>query len=146
MAVTAKMYANAMKNFAEKKMDLVSDTIKVALCASGYSVNQQTDDFWNDASGSEVASGNGYTTGGATLSNKTSAVATLTYTFDNTVDTTWSTSTITARYAVIYDSSPAGATAQPLVCYIDFGQDMSSSNGNFTISWNASGIFTATVS
>ena len=33
-------------------------------------------------------------------------------------------------------------TDDPLIAYIDFGADYSSSNGTFTIAWNASGIFT----
>lgn len=47
----------------------------------------------------------------------------------------WTTSTITARYAKIYDD-----TTNDLVFLVDFGQDESSSNGNFDINWNADGI------
>jgi len=60
-------------------------------------------------------------------------------------DTTWSSSTITARYAVIYDASPATNATRPLIGYVDFGSDQSSSNGNFTITWDATGIVRITV-
>ena len=39
----------------------------------------------------------------------------------------------------VYDDT---LTSDPLIAYIDFGADYSSSNGTFTIAWNASGIFT----
>lgn len=51
---------------------------------------------------------------------------------------TWTSSTITARYALIYDNTPA--TNKPLLGYVDFGADQSSSNGNFTITWASAGI------
>ena len=47
----------------------------------------------------------------------------------------WTSSTITARYAKIYDD-----TTNDLVALIDFGQDESSSNGNFDINWHTDGI------
>jgi len=48
---------------------------------------------------------------------------------------TWASSTIDARGAVIYKR-----TDSSLICAIDFGSKKSSSNGDFTISWNAEGI------
>lgn len=54
-------------------------------------------------------------------------------------DVTWASSTITARYAVIYKDTGV-ATTSPLIGFVDFGQDESSSNGNFTIQWSANGI------
>jgi hypothetical protein len=150
MAVTAKLYGNAVLNAFKKTMDLSSDTIKVMLCTSSYTPNQDTHDFKDDVT-NEVT-GTGYTAGGATLTNKS-----LTYTANtNTImfdadDVTWSNSTITARYAVIYDASPSTDATRPLIGYIDFTggspvDGISSTNGAFTIQWNASGIFTATVS
>lgn len=48
---------------------------------------------------------------------------------------TWSNSTIDARGAVIYKR-----TDSSLICAVDFGSKKSSSNGDFTISWNSEGI------
>ncbi len=60
-------------------------------------------------------------------------------------DVTWSSSTITARYAVVYDDTPATAGTKPLIGYVDFGSDQSSTNGNFTITWDSTGIVRITV-
>lgn len=119
-------------------IDLDTDTIKVMLVTSAYTPDQDVHDYKDDIT-NEV-SGTGYTAGGATLANKT-------VTQDNTDnegvfdadDVTWSSSTITARGAVLYKDTGTASTS-PLICYFDFGSDKSSSNGNFTIQWNAEGI------
>lgn len=55
-------------------------------------------------------------------------------------DTSWTTASITARYAVIYDSTPATDATRPLIALINFGADMTSTSGTFLITWDASGI------
>lgn len=119
-------------------IDLDTDTIKVMLVTSSYTPDQDVHDFKDDIT-NEV-SGTGYTAGGTALANKA-------VTADNTDnegvfdadDVTWASSTITARGAVIYKDTGTPSTS-PIICYIDFGSDKSSSAGNFTISWNAEGI------
>ena len=144
MAASAKLYANFLHLLLENKLggDILSQTIKVALCTSSYTPNQATHDYFDDIT-NEVANGNGYTTGGATLGTKTCALASLVTTFD-AADTSWTASTITARYAIIYYASGTASTSL-LIGYVDFGADQVSSNGTFQITWNASGIFTLTV-
>jgi len=120
-------------------IDLDTDTIKVALVTSSYSPDKDNHDFFDDVQSYEV-SGDGYTAGGATLNNKS-------VTQDNTNDrgvldaddVTWSNSTITARGAVLYKDTGDPSTS-PLICYFDFGEDKSSSDGDFTIQWSADGI------
>jgi hypothetical protein len=100
-------------------------------------------EFFADV-GSEVVAGGNYTSGGQILSGKT-----LSYTAGTNVikfaasNVTWSTSTITAYYAVIYKNSGNPATS-PLLGYVSFGQNYSSSAGDFTITWDAGGILTIT--
>ena len=146
MAVTAKLYGKFFSSLTNKEIDLNSDTIKVALCTSSYTPDQDAHDYYNDLT-NEVANGNGYTTGGATLGTPTFTYtgASNTFTFDGD-DVSWSSSTITARYAIIYDSTPGSGATNPLICYVDFGADVSSTASTFSITWNASGIFTTTVS
>ena len=141
----SKLYGNFLAKALNKEVDWDSDTIKVALLSSSYTPNQDTHDYLDDVSTYEV-SGTGYTTGGATLASKT-----VTYDGTNNVvildaaDVTWSSSTITARYAVVYDDSGASAGAKALIGYVDFGSDQSSTNGNFTITWDSTGIVRITV-
>lgn len=48
-------------------------------------------------------------------------------------DVTWAASTITARYAVVADTTPGSAATNPLILLIDFGTDQSSSSADFKI-------------
>lgn len=116
--------------------------IKVMLLTSSASPDQET---WEDkADVTNEVSGTGYTSGGAELTNKSISESTKVTTFDAD-DVTWSSSTITARYAVIYDDTPTYDTDKKLIAYIDFGEDKSSENGDFTLQWDADGILTWTV-
>ena len=142
--MASKLYGNFVLKALNKEVDFDSDTIKVALVSSSYTPDQDAHDYWNDVSSNEVT-GTGYTAGGATLASKTA-----TYDSANNVvildaaDTTWASSTITARYAVIYDATGTSSTSA-LIGYVDFGSDQSSTNGNFTITWDSTGIVRITV-
>jgi len=142
--MATKMYGNALKAFLNKEVDWDSDTIKVMLLSSAYTPNQDSHDYLDDVVSFEVT-GTGYTAGGQALTSKTNVydAATNTVKFD-AADVTWSSSSITARYAVVYDDSPATNGTKPLIAYYDFVTDRASSNGDFVIRWNADGVFTAT--
>lgn len=122
-------------------IDLLADELRVALVTSTYTPDIDANHTYSDLT-NEVANGNGYTTGGATLGTKT-------VTIDDTNDkgvfdaanTTWSASSITARAAVIYKYN-ATATLATLIAYVDFGSDQTSASGDFTITWDANGILT----
>ena len=141
----SKLYGQFLSKALNKEVDWDSDTIKVALVSSSYTPNQDTHTYWSDVVSYEVT-GTGYTTGGQTLGSKT-----VTYDSANNViildaaDTTWSSSTITARYAVVYDDSGATNASKALIGYVDFSSDQSSTNGNFTITWDSTGIVRITV-
>lgn len=143
--MAAKLYGSVIAKAFNKEIDLDSDTIKLALVAQTYTPNQDTHDYWDDVVANEVA-GTGYTAGGATLANKSvsydSASNTLVFDAD---DVTWASSTITARYAVLYDATPGTNATRPLIGYVDFGSDQSSTAGNFTVTWDATGIVRITV-
>lgn len=143
MAVTANLYGLFLQSLANKEIDLDTDVIKVMLTTSTYTPNQDTHRY--KSSVTNEVSGTGYTAGGATLASTavTYDTATNTLKFD-AADTSWASSTITARYAVIYDSSPASDATRPLIGYVDFGADVSSTAAAFTITWDAAGIFTIT--
>lgn len=138
MAVTATVYNIFKSEVLNGGFDLTDDTIKVALCTSSYTPDIDTHEDFADIT-NEV-SGTGYTAGGATLGSKTVTKDTTNNkgVFD-AADTAWSSSTITARYAIVYKSTGTAGTSQ-LIMYIDFGQDESTSDSTFTITWNANGI------
>lgn len=137
------VYTTFKSQIMKKSMDLVNDTIKVALMNNSHSFTA-TADGWADVSANE-ASGTGYTSPGQNL-------ASLAVTADDgdaegvfdAADTTWASSTITAYHAVIYDDTITTPTADQLICSIDFGGAKSSSNGNFTLQWNSEGIINLT--
>lgn len=141
MAVSIKMYYNFPHALGEAlHSDLsAASKVKVMLCTSSYTPSQTNHTVKTDVT-NEV-SGTGYTAGGAYLTSPTYTRSSGVTTFD-AADTSWASSTITARYAVIYDDAAAN---DPLIAYVDFGADVSSTNGTFQLTWDASGIFTATV-
>lgn len=146
MAVTAKWYGVPIKNQYDGTavVDWNTDTIKGALTTSSYAPAQDTDDFFNDVT-NEIT-GTGYTAGGATLGSCTA-------TYDTTsneirldaADTQWTSSSFTARNAVIYKSTGTASTS-PLVSYIDFGGDETVSSGTFTIQYDSTGVAKITAS
>jgi hypothetical protein len=137
---TSKAYGNLAKALFNKEVDFDSDDIKVMLLSSSYTPNQDTHDYLDDVTAYEVT-GTGYTAGGAALASKTVTydAASNTLVLD-AADVTWASSTITARYAVVYNNTGASAAAKPLIGYIDLVSDQASNNGNFVIEWDASGI------
>jgi hypothetical protein len=144
MAVSAYMFGQAIAKALNKEVSWTSDNIKVALVKDTYTPSQDTNQYWGDVVAHE-ATGTGYTAGGATLASKT-------LTYDGATNKTklaaanaqWPASTVTARYAVVYDDSPATNATKPLLGYVDFGANQSTSNTTFEIVWSASGIFEIT--
>jgi hypothetical protein len=78
---------------------------------------------------SNEVTGTAYVAKGNALVNVTPTSSSTTA-FTDFSDTTWSSSTITARGAMIYNDSASG---DPSVVILDFGSDKSSSSGDFTI-------------
>ena len=148
MAVSGKLYSHSLENAfggsasGDAPIDFLSDAIKVALCTSTYTPSQTSHEWFSDIT-NEIT-GTGYTAGGAALTTKTVSTSSLTVTIDAD-DTSWSSASFTARYAIIYKSTGTASTS-PLIGYVDFGADQTVASGTFTIQWNASGIVSLTVS
>ena len=108
------------------------NTFKIALFTSSATMSASTTAY---ATTNEV-SGTGYTAGCNTLTNvdpTTSGTTALT----DFADTTWSSSSITARGALIYNSSTTAGSANRAVAVLDFGADKTSTSGDFTIQFPA---------
>ncbi|NCV21338.1 MAG: hypothetical protein EBV45_05235 [Chloroflexi bacterium] len=116
-------------------MDWVTDTIKVALCTSSYTPNQDTHNYYSDIT-NEIT-GTGYTAGGATLGTKSTNYDATSNTLSlRAAASTWSSATFTCRYAVVYKDTGTSSTS-PLLGYVDFGGNESVTSGTFTITWDA---------
>ena len=101
------------------------DTFKLALYTNSASFTAATTAY---TATNEVV-GTGYSAGGGTLTNVTPS-ASGTTAFADFADLTFSTATITARGAMIYNDTAAG---NPSVVILDFGSDKTSTAGDFTI-------------
>lgn len=123
-------------------VDLDGDTIKLALTSSSYTPDQDAHDFFDDVTNEVSASGT-YSAGGATLSVTLSQDNTDNEGVFDATDVSFTSATITARYAVIYKSTGVSSTS-PLVCLIDFGSNVSSTSGTFTITFASEGILNVT--
>jgi hypothetical protein len=112
-------------------IDIDAVTVKVLLTTSSYTENKDTHTKRSDVT-NEVT-GTGYTAGGVT-----SAVTVTKDTANDRVDialgqVSWANSTITARKAVYYVSRGGAASADELIAVNDFGSDVVSSGGTFTL-------------
>lgn len=120
--------------------DLDTHTFKMALCTSAQSITAALAGGYS-ALTAQVANGNGYTTGGKTLTmNVSNSSGTVTVDCD---DQSWPSSTFTAKYAVVYNDT---AASKDLLGFVDLettsGTGVSPSNGTLSVTINASGLFT----
>lgn len=127
---------NFKEQLMKKAIDLVNDTIKVALYSDAYAASQ-LDGADPAYSVTNEISASGYSAGGATLASKA-------VTQDDTndraawdaADVTWnSLATATIQRAVVYDDTTA--TKWQLII---FELATNSNGGNYTLSFNANGI------
>lgn len=125
------IYNSAVDDMARGAIDFDTDTFKTLLVTSSYTPDKDTHDKRDDVT-NEVAATGGYTAGGETSActvTKDTANDKVTLAF---AAVSWGSSTITAAGAVIYKSTGT-ASADPLVAYIDFGGNVSSSGGTFSV-------------
>ena len=139
MAFAAYAYGQLGKSLINGEVNLNTHTIKLMLCTSAYTPNKDTHQYKSSVTNEVV--GTGYTAGGATLTgiNVTYDTATDTIIFDAN-DVSWLNSSITARWGVLYDDTPATAATKPLIAVVDLDGDKISSNAEFKVTWNATGI------
>jgi len=126
------IYNSCLEDFVSGDIDFSADTFNLLLVTSSYSANKDTHLKRSDVT-NEVT-GTGYTAGGEAV---TCAVAKDTVN-DRVVVTfgaaSFTSSTITARAAVIYKARGGLASADELVAYVDFGATVSSTNATFSVS------------
>ena len=103
-----------------------ADTFKIALYTSSASLSASTTAYTTSG---EVPSTGGYTAGGNTLTVSQVPTSTGTTAWLDFSDTTWTSATITANGALIYNSTQGDKA----VAVLAFGGDKTSTAGDFTI-------------
>jgi|TARA_R110000796_G_scaffold5678_1_gene20906 hypothetical protein len=131
MAITQAMCTSFKQEILQGKHNFTNggSAFKLALFTSSATLSAATTDY----STSNEVSGTGYSAGGAALTNVTPTTSGTTA-FCDFNDLTFSSATITARGAMIYNTTSAGGSnTTDAVCILNFGADKTSSNGDFTI-------------
>mgnify|MGYP003153515842 FL=1 len=131
MAITQAMCTSfktqlltATHNFATN-----GNAFKLALYTSSATMGATTTAY---STSQEVSNSGSYAAGGGTLT-KVAPTSSGTTAFTDFSDLTFTTATITARGALIYNDT----NSDKAVCVLDFGSDKSSSSGSFTIQFPA---------
>ena len=132
MAITQAMCTSFKQELLQGKHDFTNSsghTFKLALFTSSASLGAATTDY----STSNEASGTGYSAGGGTLTNVTPTTSGTTA-FTDFADLTFSTATVTANGAMIYNTTTGGGSSTTdAVIILAFGGDKTSTAGDFTI-------------
>ena len=102
------------------------NTFKLALYDNSASFTAATTAY---TASNEVANSGTYSAGGGSLTNVT-PTSSGTTAFTDFADLSFTSATITAFGAMIYNDTAAG---DPAVCILDFGGAKTSTNGTFTI-------------
>jgi hypothetical protein len=124
------IYNSALNDMATGAIDFDTNSFKIILVTSSYTPNKDTHTKRSDVT-NEI-SGTGYTAGGVstavTVTNDTANDR-----IDiNFADVSWASATLTAAAAVIYKTTGTASTDN-LVAYLDFGGNVTSTNGTFTL-------------
>jgi len=136
MAITQAFCTSAKVGFLTGTYTPLTHTMKIALYTSSATLDATTTVY----SATNEVVGTGYTAGGNTLTGNAisygGTTAWLTFS-----DSSWTTATITARGALIYDSSASNAA----IAVLDFGADKTSTAGTFTVQMPVAAASTALI-
>ena len=128
MAITQTLTDTFLQDCLDGGHNLGSggNTLKIALYTSSATLGATTSAY----SATNEVSGTGYTAGGATLASQAVAYdATNQVAFFDAADPAFTTATITARGALIYNNTKSNAS----IAVLDFGSDFTSTAGTFTV-------------
>ena len=137
MAFTGNAFCTSAKvGFLTGTYTPLTHTMKIALYTNLATLDATTTAY----SATNEVVGTGYTAGGNTLTGNAisygGTTAWLTFS-----DSSWTTATITARGALIYDSSASNAA----IAVLDFGADKTSTAGTFTVQMPVAAASTALI-
>jgi len=129
MAITTAMCSSFKRDLLKGYHGMDSDTFKMALFTSSATLGASTTNY----SSTNEVSGTGYTAGGQALDNGSVTLSGTTAYVDFD-DETWTTATITANGALIYNTQTNGGSGTTdAVAVLAFGGDKTSTNGDFVV-------------
>lgn len=136
MAITTAMCSSFKQELLGGVHDLDSDTLKIALIKASPSgtYGAATTNYSDVTGNSDEATGTGYTAGGQNLGGPTDGSSSIinlsgTTAFVDFADETFSTLTLSADGAIIYNASQANKA----IAVFDFGQTVTATSGDFTV-------------
>ena len=135
---------NNFKRFGQE--DLHNNAVKLMLVTSAYTPSELHDILANvlTSPSPEVASGDGYTTGGEALASKTITLSdSPSQAVFDAANVTWTALTKTFRYGILYINATIDGFVNPLIAYIVFDMtpaDIVVGGIDWTVQWSPSGI------
>jgi|KBSMisStandDraft_5_1062788.scaffolds.fasta_scaffold23698_2 hypothetical protein len=126
MAITAAVCNSFKTELLAMTPHTAADVYKIALYTSAATLSKSTTAY---SATNEVGNSGTYAAGGLTLVGFTASLDTDTAILDWTTDPQWTGATITARGALIYNSSRSNKA----LAVLDFGADITSTAGTFTV-------------
>lgn len=138
-------YYEACLNRNRGVINLATDPFKLALLANTYTPDFDLHTVWADVSAHEIADGDGYTAGGASLAGQTLTRSDWKTTFDAN-DIIFTNLTKTFRYGVLYVNDTkvfGGSIVKPLYAYILFDDtpaDIVLNGVDYRVQWSSLGI------
>lgn len=133
------IYDSMMEDLVRGAIDFDTDVFYVMLVTNTYTENKGTHKKRSDVTGEVGTTGTNYAVGGlATVVTPT--LDTVNHRLDLAFsNVTWNNATITAKGAVIYKRTGAGAQPanDPLVAFVDFGQNVSSTAAAFAVTFSS---------
>ena len=134
MTINQAVCASFKQELLAGDHDIDNDTINLALYTSSVTLNGNTTAY---ATTNEVGASGTYAAGGATLTSPTIGLtkssATASTAFVDFANVSFTSATISAQAALIYNTSSANTNAA--IAVLDFGAVKTSTNGTFTIAF-----------
>jgi hypothetical protein len=132
MAINQAVCATFKQELLNGDHDITNDTVNLALFTSSATLNANTTAY---ATTNEVGASGTYAAGGATLQSATVGLTKTSVTastaFVDFADLSFTSATISAQAALIYNRSSTATNAA--IAVLDFGGVKTSTNGTFTI-------------
>lgn len=130
----ASLNYNALLTYlSDAAFNPASASFYIMLVGDSYVPDKANHHYRSDVIAFEISGSSGYTAGGQAIpvtQTLVESASQMQWLFSSVV---WNSASITARGAIIYNFRGGSPSADELVSFIDFGYDVTSSNGSFTV-------------